>query len=308
MPFKLKKSIKMSFIIFCLILGLLLHFYFPRFLTEIRNPVVQFAKSELDEVSRPSFDTNLNHVDCFDFKTFDEADIRACMTMTKQDSTQGTIVLLHGIRSNKEHFIELSKWLSNRGYNSIALDLRAHGESGGLHCTFGVHEKIDIQYLLDYLESKDIDTNRVGIWGQSLGAAISLQAMAHDDRLKFGIIESTFTDFETIANDYADYHAGFNFEPLTNYMVYRAGKIADFDPYAARPCNACKQIKNPVLVVHGDKDLRINIKYGKENFNNLNCSHKEFLKVEGANHVNVWEKGGEAYWEHVLGFIESALD
>ena len=49
------------------------------------------------------------------------------------------------------NFIDLSTFLSENGFNSVALDLRAHGESEGQLCSFGVNEKKDIQKLIDYL-------------------------------------------------------------------------------------------------------------------------------------------------------------
>jgi alpha-beta hydrolase superfamily lysophospholipase len=47
----------------------------------------------------------------------------------------GTIILLHGIRGYKEHFTALAAMLNRQGYNTLALDLRAHGDSEGDYCT-----------------------------------------------------------------------------------------------------------------------------------------------------------------------------
>ena len=76
----------------------------------------------------------------------------AILTYSCLDSTKGTIILLHGIRSNKSHFNDLSNYLSTNGFNSVALDLRAHGESEGKFCSFGVNEKRDVKKLIHFLE------------------------------------------------------------------------------------------------------------------------------------------------------------
>ena len=136
----------------------------------------------------------------------------------------------------------LSAKLSRLGYNAVAMDSRAHGSSGGQHCTFGVKEKRDISELINMLAEQENITDNIGVWGQSLGGAIGLQAMGNDERIQFGIIESTFSDFKTITHEYVNYHAGFNIRPLTNYLVYRAGKIADFDPEDAKPEKYCSNI------------------------------------------------------------------
>ena len=129
--------------------------------------------------------------------------------------------------------MELSTFLSKNGYNSVALDLRAHGESEGQFCTFGVKEIKDVKALMDYL-IKNEDIEDIGIWGQSLGGAVALQALGYDNRIKFGIVESTFTDYKTIVNDYFHLNAGFSFAPFSNYLANRAASIAGFDPSDAK--------------------------------------------------------------------------
>lgn len=295
---------KRSFLVL-LILGLLItHFFVPRLISEIRSPVVSLIKrnrnvthklitEENSEIKRKTISIN----------SFDGLKISANLTYSSLDSIKGTIILLHGIRSNKTHFIDLSNFLSKNGYNSVAMDLRAHGESEGQFCTFGVNEKKDVQKLIDYLYENE-NLKHIGIWGQSLGGAISLQAMGFDDRLKFGIVESTFSDFKTIVNDYFDLHAGFSFTPFTNYLVNRTGNIAEFDPNDAKPIKYCENIKQPILVVHGNDDKRINIKYGKDNFLKIKTNDKEFIEIDSANHSNVWKVGGKEYFDKVLLFLD----
>jgi len=186
----------------------------------------------------------------------------------------------------------------------VALDSRAHGESGGKHCTYGVKENQDVSELISLLLNQENSSENIGVWGQSLGGAIGLQSMALDKRIKFGIIESTFSDYKTIVNEYFSYHAGFNIRWLTNYFADRAGQIAGFDPINAQPRLHAKDISQPILIVHGAEDARINIKYGKENFENISSTQKKFLAIETANHVNVWKVGGEAYFESAISFLD----
>lgn len=279
------------------------HFYAPRFITEIRNPLVLLIKGSQQSVEGPSFeDTHLDGK-IINFDSSDGVQLCSYLTYSSIDTVNGTIILLHGIRSSKEYFIGLSKRLSEVGYHTVALDLRAHGHSEGQHCTYGVKEKQDVSQLVNVLASKENLSQNIGIWGHSLGGAVALQVLAIDKRIKFGIVESAFSDYSTIVNDYFDYNAGFNFRPLTDYLVARSGKIAGFDPDDARPSYHSTQIDQPMLVVHGNKDARINIKYGRENFNNLQSKDKTFLEVEDANHIDVWKVGGKPHFEKVMQFI-----
>lgn len=156
--------------------------------------------------------------------------------------------------------------------------------------------------MLDYL-SENENVNHVGIWGQSLGGAIGLQAMGYDKRIKFGVIESTFSDFKIIVNDYFQLHAGFSYYPFSNYLVNRAGNIAGFDSDDAKPIKYCENINQPILMAHGNEDNRININYGKANFEKIASLNKKFIEVDTANHLNVWQVGGESYFERILVFL-----
>lgn len=231
--------------------------------------------------------------------------IAAYLTFATTDTDKGTIILLHGIRSRKEHFVHVAKLLAEYGYNSLAVDLRAHGASTGEFCTFGVKEKYDIASVINHLDEKENIDDNIGIWGQSLGAAVALQSMATDDRIEFGIIESTFSAFRITAHDYFKFHLGFEIAPFTDYLIDRAGKISDFDPDEAIPKKYCQKIQQRILVIHGDQDQRINIKYGRENFDNISSEEKQFLTIENAAHLDVWQVGGDAYFQQVLDFIES---
>ena len=282
-----------------------IHFFVPRLISEIGNPVVTLIKRNKNVDVKLSSDQEKEYQHkALLIKSFDNIQLAATLTYSHLDSVKGTVILLHGIRSNKDHFKEVSKFLAINGYNSVALDLRAHGESGGQFCSFGVNEKKDIQKLVDFL----IDTeklNHIGIWGQSLGGAVGLQAMGIDSRLQFGIIESTFTDLKTVVNDYFDLYIGFSFTPFSNYLVNRTGDIADFDPNEASPIRYCNKINKPILIVHGDQDKRINIKYGRDNFLKISSKEKEFLEIENATHSNVWEVGGQEYFIKILSFLDN---
>ena len=199
----------------------------------------------------------------------------------------------------------MQRLLAQKGFTSIALDLRAHGESEGRFCTFGVKEKKDISSLIAYLLEHESVHEPIGIWGQSLGGAVSLQAMATDKRIAFGVIESTFGDFHSIVHDHAKHYLGFNIKPITNYLICRAGRIADFDSSMAAPIEHCKQIDQPILLVHGEQDEKISVAYARKNFNNIKSNYKELLLIPKAKHTNVWELGGDEYKDRIINFVNS---
>ena len=279
------------------IVGLLIYIIAPRFIIETSHP---FLKGDPVNLSYDIPDIKGEYIT---INTKDKYKLSAFLAYNKTDITYGTIILIHGITKYKELFIPLSKHLTSQGFHTVALDLRAHGKSEGQYTTFGFHEKHDISILIDRLEK--MGHHNIGIWGQSLGGATSIQAMAFDKRLKFGIIESTFSEMKNIVHVYFKYYMGFHYKLLSEFITYRAGEIANFDPDKVVPAEDCKNIDQPVLMVHGKKDRRISIKSGLRNFQNLKSKVKEFMAIENANHVNVWETVGEnIYFSKVVQFIK----
>jgi predicted alpha/beta-fold hydrolase len=148
---KLFKRILVSFIILA---ALLTHFFVPRLITEIRNPIVGLIKRN-HNVSHEVVSNNNNSKvkrKVITLKSFDELKLLTRLTYANSDAPKGTIILLHRIRSNRNHFIELSAFLSKDGFNSVALDSRAHGESEGDFCSFGVNEKQDVSALINHYQ------------------------------------------------------------------------------------------------------------------------------------------------------------
>lgn len=241
--------------------------------------------------------------DSITYMGYEDLQLEAYYIPTTKDSTTATILMVHGIRAYKEHFIKKSPDLAAKGYNIVLVDLRAHGDSEGKFCTFGIKEKYDIKALVDVIISK-YKCENIGIWGQSLGGAVALQSLAFDKRLQFGIVESTFSNFEKVAHDYIKRMGPFLPEWYRNFMIYRGEQIAGIEAEDCNPIDAAKKVCQPVLLIHGTSDNRISFKYAKENFVALKSEKKEFLPIEGALHSNVWQVGGDAYFQKVYNFIE----
>ncbi|NPA45518.1 MAG: prolyl oligopeptidase family serine peptidase [Chlorobi bacterium] len=286
---------------FILINFLLIYFVAPQIIIRTKGGIARFAKDNNFELLHP--DDLLLDNERINIFTHDSLNLSAYLIKTKSEIQKGTIILLHGIRSRKENNLWLSKKLSDEGYNSVVIDLRAHGFSQGKYCTFGYHEKHDIIALIDILYNIEGLNLNLGIWGQSLGGAVSMQTLEIDKRLKFGIVESTFTNFKTIAHDYFKRYIGFDIPFLTNYALKRAEKLANFKVDEVSPVNSAKKITQPMLIVHGENDEKIKFEYGKMLFNNLASKDKYFINIPNSSHSNLREIGGEEYLKKVLNFI-----
>jgi uncharacterized protein len=215
---------------------------------------------------------------------------------------KATIVHLHGIGGFKESKIPFAKMLANEGYNVLIYDQRAHGKSSGTYCTFGEYEKRDLSKMIDSI-LKRLPNIPIGIHGSSMGGAVALQCLEFDERIKFGIVESTFNTLENVVIEYGRDYFKFRSRWIARRVLSKAALIAKFNPFSIKPVESCKNIEQPMLMVHGDKDENIPIEFNIDNFKALKSTDKEFYTVHGATHFDVGEVGGEAYKKKVLDFL-----
>jgi uncharacterized protein len=189
-----------------------------------------------------------------------------------------TVVYLHGSADNRDSGNWIAERLVPKGYDVLAYDGRAHGESTGDACTYGVLEKQDLRRALDQL-----GIQRFLLVGASLGAAVALQAAPDDPRVIGVVAASTFSDLETIARDRAP--------PTMREAQIReafdlAGKQAAFRVADASPLRAASRITVPVLIVHGADDRETSPEHSRRVYAALS-GPKTLRVVENAGHNGV---------------------
>jgi pimeloyl-ACP methyl ester carboxylesterase len=199
---------------------------------------------------------------------------------------RGALVYLHGVADNRTSAVGVIERFRGRGFDVVAYDSRAHGESDGDVCTYGFFEKRDLSRVVDTLEPGPIV-----LVGTSLGAAVAIQEAATDKRIRAVVAAETFSDLRTVAGE----RAPFFFTPT---IVRRAFRLAEqqghFDIDAVNPASAAVGITVPVLLVHGDADTDTPVGHSRRVFANLN-GPKRLIVVPGARHngslrADVWEE------------------
>jgi pimeloyl-ACP methyl ester carboxylesterase len=282
-----------------------LYFYVPKFVIEVKNPLIWTAKKYLYDKGQDRINNYKADNQTIKIKTFDGLILQA--DIYKISDSAANIIVLHGIRSNRQNMKNLCMRINQNQYNAIALDLRAHGASQGEYTTFGYYEKKDISLLIDRLIS-DGWKGDFGIWGHSLGGAVALQTLATDKRLRFGIIESAYADFKEITNDYSEHFLGFASENLNDFLLMRAGEMAHFPVDAVNPVDYASKINVPVWIAHGSKDMKINPENAIKIYKALPSeNHKKLTIVKGANHNNIHRIGGNQYFGSVFNFIKKSI-
>lgn len=192
---------------------------------------------------------------------------------SKEDAHKATLILIHGWPWNRLgtsaetiltdlpgsspiQLIHLAHALHQAGYQLFMFDLRNHGESAtAMPVTFGLHEANDLLGALDCLESRrDVDHQRIGVVGFSMGANTILYTLPKTDLIKAAVAVQP-----TSASIFSKRYATSLLGPLGKivlslaelvYQVVGGLRLAAIDPVFA----AAGAGNTPLLYVQGTGD------------------------------------------------------
>jgi len=107
------------------------------------------------------------------------------------------VIVLHGLRSSKENYLETSYRLAQRGFRAVTMDLRMHGERDLADVRDANLEASYVQTMLGIIEKSvgDVATvvshfgaQKAAIHGISLGGVISFAALLADPRIQVAAV------------------------------------------------------------------------------------------------------------------------
>jgi fermentation-respiration switch protein FrsA (DUF1100 family) len=190
-----------------------------------------------------------------------------------------TILFSHG---NAEDLGTLAAELEDiraMGFSVFAYDYQGYGTSGGNPSERNAYadEEAAYEYLVQVLR---VPANRIIVHGRSLGAAMAID-LASRKPVGGLIVESSFLSA---------------FRVLTGYPIFPFDKFRNIDKI--------RQVRCPVLIIHGRQDEVIPFWHGARLFELVN-SPKKNLWVDGAGHNNLKRVAGEQYVRTLEAFRDS---
>jgi fermentation-respiration switch protein FrsA (DUF1100 family) len=190
-----------------------------------------------------------------------------------------TILFSHG---NAEDLGTLTPELEDMralGFSVFAYDYHGYGTSGGKATEKNSYEDIDAAY--NYLtEVLKVPSDRIIAHGRSLGGAVAID-LASRKPLGGLVVESSFVSA---------------FRVVTGYRIF------PFDKF--RNAEKIKQVRCPLLIIHGRQDEVIPFWHGEQLFGIAN-DPKTNLWVDGAGHNNLKIVAGSEYARALKAFTDS---
>lgn len=103
------------------------------------------------------------------------------------------IVICHGYKSSREDILTLGTSLQQHRYNVLAFNFAGHGESPVPYTTLGYKETEELQAALDMLSNRDdMDTQRIGLWGYSMGGYSVVRIASLNPSVKAVVADSLY--------------------------------------------------------------------------------------------------------------------
>ena len=217
------------------------------------------------------------------------------------DSSKGTVILFHGHGGNKSGVIKEAESFNKIGYNTLLVDFRAHGSSGGNTCTIGYDESEDVKLAFDYIKANG--EKNIVLWGISMGASTITKAVKdYQINPEKIILEMPFGTIEDAAAGRLKM-MGLPPQPLATLITFWGGTEHGFWAFGMKPQEYVSSIKCPVLLQWGRNDPRVSKREEDILFKNITTANKKFVIYETAVHESLCKKEPAKWEAEVAAFL-----
>ncbi len=217
------------------------------------------------------------------------------------------MILLHGYTRAYPMSMQFTDFYIKQGFNLLAIDHRAHGESEGKYTSYGYYEKYDIDSWVEWVRDHVGPDTFIGLHGISLGGGTALEYLHINKHAKFVIADCPFSDLAELIRYQIKYlykAPTFIFYYTVNFLVKM---FAHYSLADVRPIQAVAKSELPILFIHGDRDSFIPTYMSENLFKAKQKGLKRLYIVEGAGHSHAFRCNKQQYEEEVGSFLQEVL-
>lgn len=230
------------------------------------------------------------------------------------DAPRAAIIIVSGIQNpSVTAFFPHAAMLKARGYSSVLVEMRAHGESEGDLISMGMKEYLDIRAAAWHLTALDPDLPIVA-FGVSMGGATAVNAVGETPEIDALVSLSAFSNWPDV---FADNMELMGFPKLLCemekpfvwlYMGYKYG----FDSIRVNPLEEIRKLDGrPALLMHSKGDTQV--PYASFEKLQKAAPQAQTYVVEGDHHFLCDDhflepERDEAYAKALLDFLDARFE
>ncbi len=244
-----------------------------------------------------------------EFRSGDGTNLRGWLVKPVQPTLPSpAIIICHGLGANKSDFTELAVSLSKRGYAVLLFDFRAHGESGGSSSSLGLHEQEDILAALGFLRLRpDVDRQRIGIYGFSMGGAAAVLAAAGSRAFSAVVVDSPFASLREQSRDAITRYYRLPAFPFFHLAMFGYSLFFQASPARVSPVDTVPGIAPaPILIIASENDPMIPVENARRMFAAAG-EPKELWIIPGADHGATLAVADGLYEKRIGRFFDRHL-
>lgn len=214
--------------------------------------------------------------------------------------SRGTIVHFHGNAENMSTHFLFSAWLVKSGYDVVTFDYRGYGQSRGIPTREGLIR--DSLAVFEWVKNhKKLGKQDLFIFGQSLGGAVAIPAVVlaqsqpeYAAMFRGVIVDSTFSSYRRITRDrLGTFWLTWPLQWPLSFLV-----SDDFSPI-----DFIKDLRSPLLVVHGARDPVVPLAFGKELYDATAADRREMWEVDLAGHTSAFFQEVTPYKPRLVAWL-----
>ena len=222
-----------------------------------------------------------------------------------------TLIFCHGIEIGRtgDGLTELAATLNRRGFGVLQFDFRGHGASGGKRVSSGWHERMDALGAYDYLISRGVSSDEIGLHGVSMGAGAACLAAAEEPRIRALSLDTPYANASEMILRETSFRTrlpSWFAKAFIPCAVFMGRRLYDIDVEGMAPEKAVSQLDYPVSVIYGTEDSRIPPEHSQRVFD-ASAKGSRLWVVEGVGHAGSFVENKAEYAERVAEYFLSRL-
>ncbi|MBO4462273.1 MAG: alpha/beta hydrolase [Lachnospiraceae bacterium] len=214
--------------------------------------------------------------------------------------TDKYIILSHGYTDNRIGSLKYAKMYLDLGFNCIIYDLRGHGLNENTFTTYGIREAEDLMAIIKDTRDRYDNIAKLGIHGESLGAATSITALKYKPDIDFVVADCGFADIYGVLYD------GYKSAHMPTFLLKLASIGAKirygYSLKDMRPIDSLPDNEIPICFIHGAADNFI-LPKNSEQMASASKGYTELHLIDGAAHAYSIFTDPVKYREYVEGFL-----
>ena len=242
------------------------------------------------------------------FLTEDGIELGAWFIPPPRAGKHATLIFVHGLGGNRGDLLSQAAMLVSRGFGALLIDLRNHGKSDGQITTLGYAEADDVHGAFYYLLMRpEVDPDRIGLFGYSMGAATVLRAGVRLPQIRSIIAESAYSSLrENIVHGIIS-RTGLPPFPFAPLMIWLGELITGLCIDQIRPIDDMARLgSRAVLFIHGKKDRSVHVSNSVRLFNAAQGPRGLYL-IDRATHTNLSSSEPVEFEKRISGFLDWSL-